>query len=127
MNHVKFETATRLKEAGFPQPEPQAWQPYWAYGDLCIISMVYADGDVDLIRPVMREIGFTKDQFIRLATFAPTIEDIMPRLPKYCILQYWAGQPSCSFQDDEHPMRTVGESFTEAAANMWLDWKALQR
>ena len=125
MSYVTFETALRLKEVRFPQPKPAPGQ-FWYDGneDLYVIQQdqgsdgvcgAFMDMDDTFVEP--------QNEF---DVFAPTIEDIMPRLPKYCILQYWAGQPSCSFQDDEHPMRTVCESFTEAAAKMWLDWRELQ-
>lgn len=125
MSVVTNQTALALKEAGMPQPTPNVWQLVYAYEDLCAVSMVYQDGDIELIRPMMRDIRFTQDQFIRLATFAPTLEYIVPLLPipELFHFEIWNNAPSCRFRNDENPRRTFGETFAEAAAKMYLELK----
>jgi len=123
MTHCTYQTAIALKEAGMSQPTPKAWQLVWAYEDLCVVSMVYQDGEIDLIRPMMRDIRFTQDQFIRLATLAPDLEYIAALLPPGFILEMWDGRHSCKIETDETTIRTMADSFTEAAALVYLSLK----
>ena len=123
MSHVSYQTAIALKEAGMSQPTPKAWQLVWAYEDLCVVSMVYQDGEIDLIRPMMRDIRFTQDQFIRLATLAPDLEYITTHLPPGFILEMWDGRHSCKIETDETTIRTQADNFAEAAALVYLSLK----
>lgn len=122
MSICAFETSVRLKEAGLPQPQPKVWQLVWAYEDLCVVSMVFQDGKIELIRPMMRDIEFTQDQFNRLATFAPSLEDITALLPEGdWHLEMWGGRHSCRLDTWQNLIRTQADNFTEAAALLWLE------
>lgn len=122
---VSLETARQLEEAGFVPPEVvEKWQLYWALEDLCLVGFTYQDGDIELIRPVMRDIEYTEDQFKRLATFAPTATDILAQFQgrlsrgmdgqwkcKFTVTQFYE---DCYYDDCPH----------EACAKAYLAWKA---
>lgn len=82
-NIVIFETAKRLKEAGFPQPEFEFGQFWYApNGNLCVMS---GDGIYSGEARVMLKNGNT--MFIKTydIVFAPTATDILEHLPGYAL------------------------------------------
>lgn len=90
-NFVSFETAKRLKQAGFPQPEYETGQ-FW-YGDtgkLCVITHAgeYLTGFTVLngLREIWDLEGKDSD-----AVFAPTATDILREIGKPDLLKI-AGQ-----------------------------------
>ena len=58
-------------------------------------------------------------------TYLPTLEYIVSLLPIPQLFHFeiWNNTHSCRFLDDENPRRTFGETFTEAAAKMYLELK----
>ena len=81
-NVVSYETAVRLKNAGFPQPEPEAGQLWYMIGfDTPRLAIVGLWGTVDK-RPVYRYLDANTWDFPdeRESTFAPTATDILREL-----------------------------------------------
>lgn len=123
-NVVTFETAKRLKEAGFPQPEiclNQGWYDQsgklyriikWSESsqsdDLVLIGDWLGDWDI---------IG-QKEQFL---LFAPTATDIMRHLPGYQLTHngetFVMFPPNDELRDWEH------DNPAEACAEAWLKHK----
>lgn len=68
MTHVTFETAKRLKEAGFPQPEQTVPGSAWFSG-----KTLWIMGASDAILPPHR-------WFAAIPTFAPTATDILAQM-----------------------------------------------
>lgn len=88
MSHVKYETATRLKDAGFPQPKPAPGQLWY--------KTIFEGGTAQHIAPcvlldfggqiVMQAIAPRWDYpgnsgFDKKAVFAPDAADILKLLP----------------------------------------------
>ena len=125
MNHISFQTAISLKEMGMPQPTPQPGMMWWDVDGLlcCVIrSTNPAPFDVRL-KPI--DSADTLFGVWMGAVFAPTLEYIVPLLPIPQLFHFeiWNNTHSCRFLDDENPRRTFGETFTEAAAKMYLELK----
>ena len=85
MQHVTFDTAKRLKEAGFPQPMPQAGQfLYGANSKELFVILQYSDVDDILTLAgvghharMMEKWSWAKGAFV----FAPTATDILEQIP----------------------------------------------
>lgn len=79
-NHVTYETAVRLKEAGFPQPVPEEGQLWYnpKTERLCIILFNRAKWSfrVSYFGSASNKGGYLKDNFM----FAPTAADILREL-----------------------------------------------
>ena len=100
---IDEELAYELKIAGFPQPE-------------MLIGQIWYDGSLPfIIQDYFWHIFSTK-------TFAPTLDDIAPLLPEGFAIEMWGGKPSCTNRDEANPVLTFGDTFTEAAARMWLHY-----
>ena len=125
MNTVDAKIAAALKQAGFPQPEPQPGQ-FW-YNEIWQLHVMVrgtknwrGESCMDaFIVGTDRERNCTKEILDSLYSFAPTLEDIAPLLPE-CIFETWDGNPSCKYTNEDQPIRTFGATFAEAAAKMRL-------
>ena len=86
---VTFETAARLKEAGFPQPTPEAGQWWYNpdFGPFLVGKLWMVDGRLrnifypDTGKVVNKEIRLFPD-----CVFAPTATDILRGLSSDCVL-----------------------------------------
>lgn len=80
MDVVSFETAKRLKEAGFPQPTNDLFYKMWYVDgpELCISMLGY------MAMPYLVPLSFVKKPFLPeydKMIFAPTATEIMRSLP----------------------------------------------
>jgi len=77
-NYVNFETASRLKAAGFPQPEPEFGQVWYAPGGTVIIIVRTSSRKVDYVIDQFSLIyrDYKDDFFQNAIVFAPTAADI---------------------------------------------------
>ena len=133
MDTVCFETAKKLKDAGFEQPKFDAGQFWYNHkGELAVITHggEYQTGFtmINGLREVWTLEDDTAERF-----FAPTAAEILRHLPGLCIIaskdvngkQHF---PSGHFgifylseSDDEgHETKYWNDSPAEAAANAWL-------
>lgn len=128
MTHtVSHAIAQALKAAGFPQPEPMAGQ-FWyktifeggtqEYTTLCICLEYHNQIVMQAVVPRWDYPGNSGPD--KNATFAPTVEDIAPHLPKHFALEMWRNKPSCRDKPHVSQIITFGDNFAEAAAEMWL-------
>lgn len=110
-----FETAARLKEAGFPQPTPEAGQ-FWYnpdFGPFLVGKLWMVDGRLrnifypDTGKVVNKEIRLFPD-----CVFAPTATDILRELGPLFDLSYDCAEFWCGDKKDWNP--------AEAAAEAWL-------
>lgn len=136
-NHVNYETAVRLKEAGFPQPEPESGQ-FWylptganRYGIFCCYGV-----DVSEKMPLyLFATSIKKDIFYIRQTakwqdqmdncfFAPTAADILRELPVgFCIVNFGKFGFGAEFEKHEY---IRDQNPPEAAAQAFLNLKAKQ-
>lgn len=124
MNHVTYETAVRLKEAGFPQPAPEAGQ-FW----YCPYGGLYFLQDIEQGFCRTRKVGTNHGWMTNLSfwVFAPTATDILKALgfPFYLIYDETAAQWFLNNPDSEVEIWKAG-SPAEAAAQAFLNLKAKQ-
>ncbi len=115
---VSYETAVRLKEAGFPQPQPGAGQ-WWHNPDfgLFVVGVRwFADNREYKIfypgtgKPVLK----SEAMFLKCA-FAPTATDILRELADYELL-------SAVTSDSQQFIETITDP--EALAEAWLKLNA---
>jgi hypothetical protein len=120
-NFVTYETALRLRAAGFPQPEPKAGQMWYdPYKTEMVITFV-DEWHVNLV-PLTEEVNFTEEyqrrHFPVPYLFAPGPAEILRELgPDYqCGMQgtyYWCGRMPSQYA-------SVEENMAEACAAQWL-------
>lgn len=111
---ITFETAVRLKEAGFPQPAPEVGQVWYNndFGPFFVGKLWMADRRLRNIfypntgKVVNKEIRLFPD-FV----FAPTATDIIRMIPDYELLSF-ATQDRVLFIDTITDVQTL--------AAMWL-------
>lgn len=122
-NIVSFETAKRLKEAGFPQPEFAKLQ-LW-YNERNIVSIAWANhgNNFDIIQ-VATPIRVSRDWFYQNMVFAPSATDILLFMPDDTML-YRANLNMflCWTRKDRLPMIGDGicmDNPAEACAIAWL-------
>lgn len=121
MSNVTQQTATRLKQAGLPQPTPQTGQFWWtsfdgiSYINKTIESRNKLQFCGEYVEQIYKDL-FAQEHFI----FAPSIDYITSFLPEGFILQMWDGRHSCKVETEETTVRTQAESFVEAAALAYL-------
>ena len=134
-NTVSFETARRLKEAGFPQPEPEAGQ-FWYIDKLGILGEKYPPyivnfagvydiyfSSVGVPYSERAHVGnrLKKEMFKQAGIFAPTATDILMELPSKWSLRHYdlEGEPvfSCAARGNDLYMNA---NPAEAAAFVWL-------
>jgi hypothetical protein len=122
---VTFETAVRLKEAGFPQPTPEAGQ--WWYNPNGILFVVYLVHELVELHELGRRntsIGHYWEDW----TFAPTATDILRELSSDCVLGTkklggWICGSWRLISSDYMKFFVAGmhdENPAEAAASAWL-------
>ena len=122
---VSFETAKRLKEAGFPKPRPDEGQIWYnAAGIMYVITYSYGKTCDYVVRGsnnVWLERGLNDGE-----VFGPTATDIMQHLPGWSLMftetgwicfpsKYWFGKPDFSSSNP-----------AEAAAEAWFFEKSKQ-
>jgi hypothetical protein len=124
MNTVTFETAKRLKEAGFPQPVPKDGQ-FWyrPSGGIGYIDIVDSDGEIyALLNGEVKGVkGFDS------AIFAPAATDILKEIPFVSLsfevyetrfeFRVWEGLKLIAKHENPH----------EAAALAWLSIQEIQK
>jgi len=135
-NHVNYETSVRLKEAGFPQPKPEAGQ-FWylpLLGSIngenppyCINFVGQEDIYFSRVGGIVTErehVGnrLSVSMFLKAATFATTAADILRELGfRFYLIydettsQWFLNKPDSAFDiwDADNP--------AEAAALAWLE------
>ncbi len=123
-NVVSFETAIALKEAGFPQPEPEAEQ-FWYNPDFGLFvvgprSHGFAYRHISIFYPETGKVYEKEQGKFSDCVFAPDVADILKQLPGwYASLDRtkWVcvnGYPEKG--DKEH----INDNPAEAAAAAWL-------
>lgn len=128
MSHVTFETATRLREARFPQPEPKAGQ-FWyiniyeggtaEHRALCI-CVLDSRRNLNLVNFNPVQDAPTYLPLYNDRVFTPSLEDITDLLPSGFVLEMWDGRHSCKIDTDQNLIQTKADNFAEAAAMAWL-------
>lgn len=117
MNFVSYETAVRLKEAGFPQPEPRFFQAWYNPAGDSVHKIPF------IIEPAFRRMI---DEY---SIFAPTAEDILRELPDFAMYygEYFDSWESGFFvfdtlrrRPDQYP--THHENPAEACALAWIEF-----
>lgn len=128
-NTVTFETAVRLKEEGFPQPEPEAGQ-FWCNQTGETYVVVYAWGQEVYLYPfgyspqlntalLWRE---KREAFFVRWTFDPTATDILQGLPNHCLFKDGSTcEGFICYKIGKSPLgRQCYDNPAEAAAAAWL-------
>lgn len=121
-NHVTFETSLRLKEAGFPQPTPEAGQFWWfvRYPDGTARKEVICVVIKGAMKPMDGDNLEGKQEFV----FAPTSADILRELPVgFCIVNFGKFGFGAEFEKHEY---IRDQNPAEAAAQAFLNLKAKQ-
>lgn len=113
MSHVTFETARKLKDADFPQPEPMPGQVWYADNSLKVFVSKVNAGSISghSEYPCAR----IEDTITAVDIFAPTATDIMLRLPGWS-LSFENGIWICSIQEDEFVLAEFRNSNPAEAA-----------
>ena len=109
MSNANYQTSLRLKNAGFPQPQPEAGQMWW------IVHFV--GFNAEYWKLVLLEYGKGVSEN---AILAPDAEYIAALLPEGCRLEIWEGRHSCKCETLETVIVTQADNFAEAAALAWL-------
>lgn len=139
-NTVTFETAKRLKEAGFPQPEPEFGQFWYHNAGLQIAIMESNDAGGHIgkfirffgtVNGSLREKSFFSVSIMKIfmkdACFAPTATDILKEIPFVSLsfevyetrfeFRVWEGLKLIAKHENPH----------EAAALAWLSIQEIQK
>jgi len=124
MNIVSRETAQKLKDAGFPQPEPEEAQ-FWhkCNGDTVVILDTYINSEGRQIEIIaLYETTVYKRQDMEGFIFAPSASDILRELNDHCLFKdtntcggfvcYKLGKMPYGYHCHENP--------ADAAASAWL-------
>lgn len=124
-NTVSFETAKRLKEAGFPQPVPEFGQ-FW-YAPNGVICVMWGNGVFDGEARVMIANGNTIYIKTYDIVFAPTATDILKEIPFVSLsfevyetrfeFRVWEGLKLIAKHENPH----------DAAALAWLSIQEIQK
>jgi len=120
-NHATYETSVRLKEAGFPQPEPEAGQ-FW-YNTMFKQDIGVVVGDALYF---VNGTGFTipSEHSKNYMVFAPTSADILRELPVgFCIVNFGKFGFGAEFEKHEY---IRDQNPAEAAAQAFIKLKAEQ-
>lgn len=132
---VTFETAVRLKEAGFPQPQPGAGQ-WWHNPDfgLFVVGIKwFADNrEYRIFYPgTGKSVLKAQAMFLKCA-FAPTATDILREMPNYFYIRKYKHQTNdiqifsifCEEREADDDLsqiaKGVSQNPAEAAAEAWL-------
>lgn len=123
---VSYETAVRLKEAGFPQPTPEAGQ-VWYHGllkkDAAVLIANFKTHDGSQPSSTLYFLNGSGSSIVTKVAeesiYAPTATDILRELPSYSLFfssltRQWVG----AF--DEMAITYNEHNPAEAAAEAWL-------
>jgi hypothetical protein len=119
---VTFETAKRLKEAGFPQPEQRIWQVWYnAFGHGCLIVWAEHSTKRFAVFNMAENVRIDLPSF-DLYTFAPTATDIleqeeMSNCSLYRHFSKWCVKNQFHFMEFD---LYENDNPAEAAAAAWL-------
>jgi len=124
---VTFETAVRLKEAGFPQPQPGAGQ-WWHNPDfgLFVVGIKwFADNrEYRIFYPGTGKTVLKSEAMFLKCAFAPTATDILRELRDGSNIGIMGKRFLCYSPDFEHgidhPGTPINDNPAEAAAEAWL-------
>jgi len=121
MSHLSHATCLRLKELGFPQPRPASGQIWYdTYQNLCVLHNYIQGSDIFEVFIFGTTSVYDTTSFNGW-TFCPSLEYITAFLPPGFILEMWDGRHSCKIDDWQNLIRTQADSFSEAAALVWLE------
>jgi len=123
MNYVTFETAKRLKAAGFPEPMPEvAFGQLWYYYDGRPYLLITETGGSPyfFIGPTANSGRFGDDQ-MRGMYFAPTATDVFQKISGPYWMEYHEWDKSFRiYGNAEAELVSSHENPAEAAAHAWL-------
>ena len=122
-----FETAVRLKEAGFPQPQPGAGQ-WWHNPDfgLFVVGIKwFADNrEYRIFYPGTGKTVLKSEAMFLKCAFAPTATDILRELRDGSNIGIMGKRFLCYSPDFEHgidhPGTPINDNPAEAVAEAWL-------
>ncbi len=132
---VSYETAVRLKVAGFPQPTPEAGQ-WWHnpdFGLFVVGAKWFADNrEYKIFYPgTGKSVLKSEARFLECA-FAPTATDILREMPNYFYIRKYKHQTNdiqmfsifCEEQTADDDLLQIAKGVSqnpgEAAAEAWL-------
>lgn len=118
MNHTTFETSKRLKEAGFPQPEPDFGKIYYDKESEQKIVVIAFDGEyVDCVYQNLTWVSY----YIKISDliFAPTATDILREMPEHD-LTFWHPQQTYYVEDTRNGIQWTNNNPADAAALAYL-------
>lgn len=118
MNHVTFETAVRLRDAGFPQPELNNVLGHVFYDRLGRKYLAVWQDNEDsniLMQPYLHNYSDLKNPMV----FAPTATDIMRALPGIS-LRWHSFHRVWQTRYKRNENRQAHENPAEACALVWL-------
>ena len=125
-NTISFETALALKEAGFPQPQPDVGQFWYRVGlkgeklALFFIREVDYEGYCREIIVNSKEWSeWHKDNFY-IHIFAPTLADILKQLPGIDVGFYSVIDNGFVFFLKDNDRTQVYENPEQGAAEIWI-------
>ena len=128
---VTLETAVRLKEAGFPQPQPGAGQ-WWHNPDfgLFVVGIKwFADNrEYRIFYPRTGKTVLKSEAMFLKCAFAPTATDILRELRDGSNIGIMGKRFLCYSPDFEHgidhPGTPINDNPAEAVAEAWLKLNA---
>ncbi len=132
---VSYETAVRLKEAGFPQPKPDFGQ-VWHNPDfgLFVVGIKwFADNrEYRIFYPRTGKTVLKSEAMFLKCAFAPTATDILREMPNYYYIRKYKHQTNdiqifsifCEEQNADDDLSQIAKGVSqnpgEAAAEAWL-------
>jgi len=122
MDIVSLETAVKLKEAGFPQPEPVIGQFWYGVDEKLLVithAVEYTPGFVRLNG--LREVWTANGEAFTDGVFAPTAADILRHSLTISLRFSIFGAPILIFSAKTNTKRFEHEIAAEACAAAWLE------
>lgn len=118
-NFVSFDKAKKMKEAGFPQPEPEIWQVWY--------GLLTGESEVNILISYNAKGYFTdifsnhhsKESFKKFGIYAPTVEDILKELGHDYYLSAENGHFAVRWSR-EMEIVAEGENIAEELAKFYL-------
>lgn len=127
-NIITFETAVKLKEAGFHQPAPQVghiW--YGLIGGYSEINMIVSIKDKNVFIDIHGN-QHLQEAFDKFGTYAPTVGDLLKEMPD-CRLSYYKDLFRAVYlnMEDTGNVHDVisNEHSVEACAHLYLKRKTI--
>lgn len=125
-NIVSFETAKRLKEAGFPQPEPEFGQ-FWYNGSDLLVVVKYLGAKEWIACPLsganwtrLFSAAFQRPIVFGEPVFAPSATDILRELGPGFVLYFDSPGRWVLSENNPYGLCTNHENPAEASAEAWL-------